>query len=232
MSIVNVYKFQFPSNGKAHSDACGIPYPPPRCGESVSIPFKREGSFGPDTAGGLKTNSMTSCFNSLQTGRLIRTNNPHGLYGHGNIVFQFPSNGKAHSDLKMWDRKSLSILSFNSLQTGRLIRTHGDLDNLHDIIEQVSIPFKREGSFGQEKRIKSLPSTNKFQFPSNGKAHSDVPRKPPLTQSSEWVSIPFKREGSFGPIIKTKKCSCGSEVSIPFKREGSFGQQKKSFGTN
>ena len=62
-------EFQFPPNGKAHANKgqtqqeSGLP--------NVSIPSKREGTCEPPTV--LKGSARTSCFNSLQTGRHMRT---------------------------------------------------------------------------------------------------------------------------------------------------------------
>ena len=41
---------------------------------------------------------------------------------HIGVLFQFPSNGKAHSDTKISHDKAVGV-SFNSLQTGRHIQT-------------------------------------------------------------------------------------------------------------
>ena len=90
------------------------------------------------------------------------------------LKFQFPSNGKAHSDGGCW-RPSVTgpaANSFNSLQTGRHIQTRVSSDSLHStvydrfnslqtgrhiqtagrigrwydgLVHHVSIPFKREG---------------------------------------------------------------------------------------
>ena len=91
------------------------------------------------------------CFNSLQTGRHIQTYRlrhgnerwvhwfqfPSNGKAHSDmfknnialtlaiVLFQFPSNGKAHSDLsKLTWVSAMSRRSFNSLQTGRHIQTH------------------------------------------------------------------------------------------------------------
>ena len=89
----------------------------------VSIPFKREGTFRPE-----RSNSSL-CYDP---------------------AFQFPSNGKAHSDSAM-----VSSITSAAVAT-------------------VSIPFKREGTFRHsDTRWLARLDTAKFQFPSNGKAHSD-----------------------------------------------------------
>ena len=69
-------QFQFPSNGKVHLDATQEGVPTWQYPARVSIPFKRESTFG------LKYNSCSSgtenradSFNSLQTGKYIWTKN-------------------------------------------------------------------------------------------------------------------------------------------------------------
>ena len=158
----------------------------------VSIPFKREGSFGHRIH--CNDRNIPIRFNSLQTGRLIRTHFGQRYLGMGR-GFPFPSNGKAHSDRLNPKFEFYPLRSFNSLQTGRLIRTpspegvrqqpgrvsipfkrEGSFGPIGTpIISQkssVSIPFKREGSFGLKKE-EGLQPRFEFQFPSNGKAHSD-----------------------------------------------------------
>ena len=65
------------------------------------------------------------------------------------VAFQFPSNGKAHSDTATVDNHT-PVTKFQFPSNGRLIQT--DLEN--KVVErkniQVSIPFKREGSFRRE----------------------------------------------------------------------------------
>ena len=117
-----------------------------------------------------------------------------------NAGFQFPSNGKAHSDCSMSQRRQQSRFCFNSLQTGRHIQTgiEAGIMNAEKIV--VSIPFKREGTFRPKKVTAAPTAAAEFQFPSNGKAHLDTRpttnSKPPI---STKVSIPFKREGTFRP---------------------------------
>ena len=91
--------------------------------DAVSIPFKREGSFGLTLEERIRR-TFEIGFNSLQTGRLIRTvDRPVTSVGGDQFLFPFPSNGKAHSDYRP---------------------TNGTED-----LQCVSIPFKREGSFGR-----------------------------------------------------------------------------------
>ena len=145
------HPFQFPTNGKAHSD------------ERLQV----------------RSLSITIvCFNSLRTGRHIQTH----IRRNDEIVFsisgfQFPTNGKAHSD-----GRTLTVVDSG--------------------LERVSIPYEREGTFrlSSTKRSSCVRSqrcfnslrtgrhiqtfmsvcvdycTNylEFQFPTNGKAHSDA----------------------------------------------------------
>ena len=138
-------RFQFPSNGKAHSDTV-----------RVSDDNFQEG------------------FNSLQTGRHIQTYEKKICFvrnfGSG---FQFPSNGKAHSDcLRVW-RWMRKSESFNSLQTGRHIQTNKTLNSA------FNLPIDCFNSLQTGRHIQTVVASLqtlkniKFQFPSNGKAHSD-----------------------------------------------------------
>ena len=160
----------------------------------VSIPFKREGSFRPKPAEEVDAPEKRG-FNSLQTGRHIQTHHygavcklkpsqvsipfkregSFRLVANANTIgvnymFQFPSNGKAHSDEQYLKTPVGRFVRFNSLQTGRLIQTFAFVFHL--------LYFSW------------------FQFPSNGKAHSDRSGRA-YYRPHDRVSIPFKREGSF-----------------------------------
>ena len=141
-----------------------------------------------------------------------------GAYYGAPQEFQFPSNGKVHA----------------KFLTDQMVPRWGPF---------VSIPFKREGACKETpvphpritsksfnslqtgrcmqsvaNEIKIDATTDKFQFPSNGKVHAKF-----LSESFSLynlgVSIPFKREGACkvrdGPRWEDQTC-----VSIPFKREG------------
>ena len=133
-------------------------------------------------------------FNSLQTGRHIQTIK-ESFERIDSLSFQFPSNGKAHSDARSLTRHKNALYCFNSLQTGRHIQTtpgrslcdsNGGFNSLQtgrhiqtqclvsEIFIKVSIPFKREGTFRHLTRGTGTLQFSQFQFPSNGKAHSDV----------------------------------------------------------
>ena len=156
--------FQFPSNGKAHSDRrdsvrSRLPrgFQFPSNGKAHSDRLSGGGSPRTDGTFQFPSNGKAHSDPARMFARLV----PPG--------FQFPSNGKAHSDfivqfLPFWG------FGFNSLQTGRHIQTHGTFHTLGDY--QVSIPFKREGTFRPE--IASRAFFNLAE-----------------------VSIPFKREGTF-----------------------------------
>ena len=164
----------------------------------VSIPFKREGSFG-RTKKSMHYTIARRCFHSLQTGRLIRTRwtavrwkpdgkvfsipfKREGSFGRVQqvcasssffIVFQFPSNGKAHSDNVEEFEFFVCYYRFQFPSNGK---AHSDDFDVEDVSGNdrplVSIPFKREGSFGRSCYRHGL-QRKKFPFPSNGKAHSD-----------------------------------------------------------
>ena len=87
----------------------------------VSIPFKRESPFGRTT---IRSNtSWYKSFNSLQTGKPFRTWKHQATIRARLISFQFPSNGKALSDIDKENGDGKQYDSFNSLQTGKPFRT-------------------------------------------------------------------------------------------------------------
>ena len=139
---------------------------------SVSIPFKREGTW--KEINSLNCLFLTSCisFNSLQTGRYMESKSEFSRCG-SDFTFQFPSNGKEHG--KFLNRYGFSpdADSFNSLQTGRSMeRDPARLIRTFPL--SVSIPFKREGAWKVQKRPQVC-----------GLCH---------------VSIPFKREGAWKAV--------------------------------
>ena len=157
--------FQFPSNGKAHSDHVDHDTDD-TAADVVSIPFKREGSF---------RHSPTSIYYCLAAGGVSipfkREGSFRQLYHHPQLhptenQFQFPSNGKAHSD---W----IVVIT-------------------QDFHPEVSIPFKREGSF-RLTIVLEYKMRNVFQFPSNGKAHSDT--KFLAVQNPPSIVFPFPSNG-------------------------------------
>ena len=126
-------------------------------------------------------------------------------------MFQFPSNGKLHSNFKYGNPQISTIHVFNSLQTGNCIQTDSYWQGLFRR-KQVSIPFKRETAFkrsksktGSRKRRRvSIPFKRgnciqtyccqsrrhchpQFQFPSNGKLHSNSPF---LNSMGPWLHTP------------------------------------------
>ena len=111
-------------------------------------------------------------------------------------MFQFPSNGKLHSNLST--AKSLPR-SFNSLQTGNCIQTHAYATMLHGYREQFQFPSN--GKLHSNLLARHLCHTvriHQFQFPSNGKLHSNDSNPDPSSRCrSIFVSIPFKRETAF-----------------------------------
>ena len=138
--------------------------------------------------------------------------------------FQFPSNGKAHvhgiigghKDDEVetvsipFKRESTcahgSVLSdisavaksFNSLQTGKHMCTKMLQSPEHFRRSSVSIPFKRESTCARPfEELRSYRS-QRFQFPSNGKAHVHKMLSDSLN-SQRKVSIPFKRESTCAP---------------------------------
>ena len=62
---------------------------------------------------------------------------------------------------------------------------------------------------------------HQFQFPSNGKLHSNYYGDQYVSLNMPEISIPFKRETAFKPFNFNSKFS-ERRVSIPFKRETAF----------
>ena len=117
--------------------------------DRVSIPFKRETAFKP--ACQLTWLQRIQSFNSLQTGNCIQTQQKTAKDNDDGRKFQFPSNGKLHSNF------IIIILWY--------------------LEPKVSIPFKRETAFKLHTELTQRKSVRfKFQFPSNGKLHSNLPR--------------------------------------------------------
>ena len=140
--------FQFPSNGKAHSDDEGKS-PHSQYAGSVSIPFKREGTFRHTLEVYWVWSEFGEGFNSLQTGRHIQTYpSTVTLLREHCVSIPFKREGTFRHEIVAGDNADAGVI--------------------------VSIPFKREGTFRP-----TLPTTDLienqtlFQFPSNGKAHSD-----------------------------------------------------------
>ena len=143
---IDVMMFQFPSNGKAHSD-----------------PHQARNGGRIDKG-----------FNSLQTGRHIQTLTRKERLLFMLKKFQFPSNGKAHSDFVLTASVFAAPSCFNSLQTGRHIQT-----NLTEFSQNAlnssfnSLQTGRHIQTRQNHHPLNRRSRRTFQFPSNGKAHSD-----------------------------------------------------------
>ena len=182
MSILKRISFQFPSNGKAHSDL-------QKHGEDdhnlEMFQFPSNGKAHSDSSQRNRT-SFAESFNSLQTGRHIQT-----IGTHVNLLI--PGEG------------------FNSLQTGRHIQTRTQYKTTYKafyvsipfkrgrhiqtrlictirMLNCVSIPFKREGTFRRSNFFRNHEH-NMFQFPSNGKAHSDTLQTRTTRTSSSFNSL-------------------------------------------
>ena len=183
--------FQFPSNGKVYSkvnDALidNLTYlsfnslQTGKCIQSskrsidlmihnlVSIPFKRESVFKVRRSI-IASRKIFTSFNSLQTGKCIQRHfvkEADGVY----LVFQFPSNGKVYSK---------TLLEKRPQGTRSL----------------VSIPFKRESVFKDNRRSRDNRTTS-FNSLQTGKCIQSSKRSIDL-MIHNLVSIPFKRESVF-----------------------------------
>ena len=112
-----------------------------------------------------------------------------------NVLFQFPSNGKAYP-------KCSTIFSMEENMKKFQFPSNGKAYPKISKMENIAILFQM------------------FQFPSNGKAYPKCKGHRTKDGRAYCVSIPFKRES----ISKEDRCYCDSCtpygcVSIPFKRE-------------
>ena len=188
--------FQFPSNGKAHLNIFGTTEII-QISESVSIPFKREGTSkpSPKSAASLRRVIVSIPFKREGTSKLLKIQPNIGQA----TMFQFPSNGKAHLNMVMDDS---DLIGF----------------------EDVSIPFKREGTskLSEESDANSLEAYE-FQFPSNGKAHLNQYKTYVMKNVGEMFQFPSNGKAHLnrwkGSFTRTR-----FQVSIPFKREGTSKQ--------
>ena len=96
----------------------------------------------------------------------------------------------------------------------------------HRVSVIVSIPFKREGSFRVESVVE-IPLRNKFQFPSNGKAHSEASHW--SWPFCKWVSIPFKREGSFRVEVYGRSPYTAERTQFQFPSNGKAHSERPHF---
>ena len=184
-------RFQFPSNGKLHSN-CSLVRQSVRIRYRVSIPFKRETAF--------KHRTPTTWTALTQV----------------SIPF------KRETAFKLSSKASVNgcIPSFNSLQTGNCIQTSWPI---WPTCRQprVSIPFKRETAFKRGRKRNENRTANQFQFPSNGKLHSNK-----ISGHGESFPDPGFNSLQTGNCIQTRfRRKTGKDsicVSIPFKRETAF----------
>ena len=101
--------------------------------------------------------------------------------------FQFPSNGKTafkHKSSKV-DEKILDKVSipFKRETAFKLLRK----PSASTLAPLVSIPFKRETAFKLTEADKVEKVQKEFQFPSNGKLHSNSPF---LNSMGPWLHTP------------------------------------------
>ena len=158
--------FQFPSNGKARGNRIHWKYLWRRVW--VSIPFKREGTWKPSFVVDYRCWWFTLCFNSLQTGRHVETDESVINYSHEDrfhslqtgrhvetfratvtedleLGFQFPSNGKARGNHNSGETKRNGFgVSIPFKREGTWKPTNPEMRQRY--LDQVSIPFKREGT--------------------------------------------------------------------------------------
>ena len=159
--------FQFPSNGKLHSNNIQI-YA--SAGVLAMFQFPSNGKLHSNQAMEDYERRSLLSFNSLQTGNCIQTEEA-GRQADILVQFQFPSNGKLHSNSALL--KPIICggqLSFNSLQTGNCIQT------IFDIGESALVMCFNSLQTG------NCIQTYRWQFRRRWRIR---------------VSIPFKRETAF-----------------------------------
>ena len=123
---------------------------------------------------GLPTYDFYS-FNSLQAGRHIQTHTSAPDMRSERVSIPFKREGTFRLITAVYGQCVINI-RFNSLQAGRHIQTRLTSQHTRPPQKQVSIPFKREGTFRRA-------------------AYNVHFCRPPL------VSIPFKREGTFRQVL-------------------------------
>ena len=111
------------------------------------------------------------CFNSLQTGKCIQSEDLRMFGGEVPPVFQFPSNGKVYSKFYNYKRRCGHGRKFQFPSNGKVyskvtIHSH----RLNYVLFLVSIPFKRESVFKDFKNgKKSFRNRNRFNSLQTGK---------------------------------------------------------------
>ena len=163
--------FQFPSNGKAHSDMS--------TGSSImSSIFMRFNSLQTgrhiQTVSPVFASPWGGCFHSLQTGRHIQTYRPLIRFGIAQDCFNSLQTGRHIQTYRPLIRFGIAQDCFNSLQTGRHIQTYRPLIRFG--IAQDCFNSLQTGRHIQTYRLRHGNErwVHWFQFPSNGKAHSDM----------------------------------------------------------
>ena len=119
------------------------------------------------------------------------------------IMFPFPSNGKAYRKQADEILKNIKYKSFHSLQTGKPIASD-TYPNRWRTRSKVSIPFKRESlSQGYHRRQNTCPRTRSFHSLQTGKPIASLMK---LTFERNWTHLfPFPSNGK-----AYRKSRCGS----------------------
>ena len=124
---------------------------------------------------------MRESFNSLQTGRHIRTCKNAKIFRdfRESIGFQFPSNGKAHSD--KIESETYLLKKEEKFQFPSNGKAHSDESKEGWEYNGKLFQFPSNGKAHSDSinMVEAVLKFSKFQFPSNGKAHSDSPHFKP-----------------------------------------------------
>ena len=110
--------------------------------------------------------AATASFNSLQTGNCIQTLFPMDS-AFPPIKFQFPSNGKLHSNI-VQERSELTRKPWFQFPSNGKLHSNRQFFSNKSKSFKVSIPFKRETAFKLFDERRAAASRPVFQFPSNG----------------------------------------------------------------
>ena len=166
--------FQFPSNGKLHSNTVSLIMQI----MVVAFQFPSNGKLhsNGDNAGTLSRASLRR-FNSLQTGNCIQTHSVEPVEAGNMNPLGF--NSLQTGNCIQTRNYSASLIlptgrRFNSLQTGNCIQTE-DMFIGFERIYQFQFPSngKLHSNIGINPAAGALGRIYGFQFPSNGKLHSN-----------------------------------------------------------
>ena len=171
----------------------------------VSIPFKREGAWKDQRSNPANWATDGICFNSLQTGRSMESDEQTGQALEDYIVVSIPFKREGAWKDRIFVQSFGEGMdeSFNSLQTGRSMERAQTKMAIRLRKMSVSIPFKREGAWKVKMAcLYKQHSTMSFNSLQTGRS-MERPGRRNCFRKVITVSIPFKREGAWKVIAQT-----------------------------